>query len=388
VSLKAAAFSIGSRAFAGCGLTSVEFPAENLFQIQSEAFFECANLTKVTFGLTSSKASDMNYIGQKAFAYTGITEFEIPATITDMEVKSMAFAGTPIKSFTWQTTGGYDGSSQFVAVDVFTKCSDVVFYAQQSFISNWQSVEGEEAPYNSTFSPKVVDKSKAFTQITAYNNNPNKFYVKWYSTSESIAIKKGEGKVYAGFLEGDWSLGLIQHKADPDGYIQIAPYEAVIIITENSELKYLPGDGSSTSWMGMSLPYLSDQNVSGGYNALKYCEAATTRGTLETNLTDDTYYIYGWVTGSKGTGFQKITSGTNIPKGTLFAFAKEPVAGARMTIKWYDENGNLEGETTAIDAIENVTTEAEGETYNLAGQKVNAAYKGVIVKNGKKLIRK
>jgi hypothetical protein len=59
-----------------------------------------------------------------------------------------------------------------------------------------------------------------------------------------------------------------------------------------------------------------------------------------------------------------------------------------MTIKWYDENGNLEAETTAIDAIQTVGEKAEGKTFNLAGQEVNASYKGVIIKDGKKVIRK
>lgn len=40
--------------------------------------------------------------------------------------------------------------------------------------------------------------------------------------------------------------------------------------------------------------------------------------------------------------------------------------------------------------ISNITTSAadNAPAYNLAGQKVNAAYKGIVIKNGKKMIKK
>ncbi|MBQ9669550.1 MAG: hypothetical protein IJV23_00870 [Prevotella sp.] len=51
----------------------------------------------------------------------------------------------------------------------------------------------------------------------------------------------------------------------------------------------------------------------------------------------------------------------------------------------------LQGDATLDDAIENVTvvnTNNNNATYNLAGQRVNANYKGVVIKNGKKAIVK
>ena len=43
----------------------------------------------------------------------------------------------------------------------------------------------------------------------------------------------------------------------------------------------------------------------------------------------------------------------------------------------------------AVDAISNVVADkADGVAYNLAGQKVDAAFKGIVIKNGKKMIQK
>ena len=67
---------------------------------------------------------------------------------------------------------------------------------------------------------------------------------------------------------------------------------------------------------------------------------------------------------------------------------EQDAAGARI-IRWIDEDGNVENEEV-VTGIQNVmAVEAEdGDLYNLAGQKVNAAYKGVVIKNGKKMIQK
>jgi hypothetical protein len=401
----AKATTVGERAFAGtASLESVSFPATGLTAIGKQAFFECASLTTATLAVDpGTQKTAITTIGEQAFAYTGITSFTIPAKNANFVVDSKAFAGTPIKTFTWMAEA-YDGKTtgQLIKDDIFSKCSKVTFATKQGLIDGWRALGGTHAvsgacyngPTNSTFSTEVADPNIPFT-TTAYSTNPNKFYVKWFGkkTSEdpytAIKVKKSECKVYAGFIEGDKSLGLIQFKADKDGDVYIVNEDAVIIVTDKEDLTYqkvYDATPDNTSWMKTkSDSYKSSQVLTNdNTNALKYCEAATTRGTLENQLTDDSYYIYGWM---KAGAFQKIATGTNIPAGTLFAFAKAPVGG-RMTIKWYDENGNLEGETTAIDEIPTAGAEVEGKRYNLAGQKVNAAYKGVVIKDGKKMIQK
>ena len=43
-------------------------------------------------------------------------------------------------------------------------------------------------------------------------------------------------------------------------------------------------------------------------------------------------------------------------------------------------------EATGIDELSDDDTVATGETYNLSGQKVGAGYKGIVIRNGKKVV--
>jgi hypothetical protein len=99
-------------------------------------------------------------------------------------------------------------------------------------------------------------------------------------------------------------------------------------------------------------------------------------------------YLYALTNSAKNGGFGfTYFAGTTLKKGGFFLpFSTAPAAG-RINMVWLDEDGNVEDETTAISAIE-TAEDAEGEMFNLAGQKVDASYKGVVIKNGKKLILK
>ena len=45
-------------------------------------------------------------------------------------------------------------------------------------------------------------------------------------------------------------------------------------------------------------------------------------------------------------------------------------------------------ESTGIDELESNETVITNETYNLSGQKVDAGYKGIVIRNGKKIFVK
>ena len=124
-----------------------------------------------------------------------------------------------------------------------------------------------------------------------------------------------------------------------------------------------------------------------GTPALAMLAADQSRTALLLTAPAEDYVIYGWVNTASNTGFKKIATGKTLPAGTLYAFAKEPAAG-RLTVKWYDENGNLENvETTAIEGVTNAEAQ-DGEIFNLQGIRANATQKGLYIKNGKKFIVK
>ena len=50
--------------------------------------------------------------------------------------------------------------------------------------------------------------------------------------------------------------------------------------------------------------------------------------------------------------------------------------------------GNVIDATTGISKITTTTNTADAPLYNLAGQRVDSNYKGVVIQNGKKVVRK
>lgn len=60
--------------------------------------------------------------------------------------------------------------------------------------------------------------------------------------------------------------------------------------------------------------------------------------------------------------------------------AKAPSAAKSLSLV-------IDGQTTGL-KLNTVTGDVEGETYNIAGQKVTDTYKGIVIKNGRKTVRK
>ena len=83
--------------------------------------------------------------------------------------------------------------------------------------------------------------------------------------------------------------------------------------------------------------------------------------------------------------WNSIVATGSIPEGTFYIRVNKALiaAGARVNVVWNDGSE----EATAIQTVKKVA-EANGAIYNLAGQKVNASYKGVVIKDGKKYIQK
>lgn len=55
---------------------------------------------------------------------------------------------------------------------------------------------------------------------------------------------------------------------------------------------------------------------------------------------------------------------------------------------WEIKNVSVTGLVTGINKVENDTEDANAPVYNLAGQRVNKSYQGIVIKNGKKYINK
>lgn len=85
--------------------------------------------------------------------------------------------------------------------------------------------------------------------------------------------------------------------------------------------------------------------------------------------------------GSPAVGFYKTTNGFTVGANTAY-IAPLPASSVESAREFIAING----EATAIKAVE--TKQQNGEIYNLAGQRVNKAQKGLYIQNGKKVIIK
>lgn len=75
--------------------------------------------------------------------------------------------------------------------------------------------------------------------------------------------------------------------------------------------------------------------------------------------------------------FAKVEKGTDIPANKAYI---ETEAGAKLNVVF-------DGEVTGIKSVEKANNTVQSQ-YNLAGQKVGNNYKGIVIVNGKKIIRK
>ena len=81
--------TIGSDAFAGTGLASVDLPAA-LESIGSQAFLGCGSLTAITF----AKGSVLKTIKNRAFYKTGLASVDFPAALESIGSQAFAFCAS------------------------------------------------------------------------------------------------------------------------------------------------------------------------------------------------------------------------------------------------------------------------------------------------------
>ena len=375
--------TLGNRVFAKSGLTTISFH-KGIAAVPQYAFWECADLETVTF---ANDYVTFNGIGEYAFAYTNIAAITVPKVLTDDDnvIENYAFQGcASLKDFTYAPTTVPTRTP--VNVSAFKRCSGVTFHTTLEY-----ATAKTPAPTNTTYDYVIPSDGVKFNTlnpnpVTAYKTNANKFYIKWIHDTKGIKVKKSDAKVYDAYLdETDKTLNMIQYKVK-GGYYIIPANKAALILTDNNDLEYEETVEDGTSWLSLA---------GAPATALSINAAATTRAALESAVLDENLQLFVWTnSATKGVGFGKYT-GSNVPAGTLYTFAKPDETNASAPkIAWYDENGfSIEspidnGTVTGIENIETVEKNYDGAIFNMAGQKVRADYKGVVIKNGKKVVIK
>jgi hypothetical protein len=218
-----------------------------------------------------------------------------------------------------------------------------------------------------------MDKTVSKTIKTKLDKKTKGYAMKgFYDTANDYKIKIADvTTVYEAYInDGDVVLSRLKKIGQ---YYEI-PAGLAVIVRTSEEKEVVPIKAAASTANGSSLLTIAG-------NALKSVAADNTDK-------EEANYIYA-LTNKEGEGFAfSFYTGSKFNNGHIYVVSpKAPSASGRLNIVFLDEDGNIEEEATAIQSIEK-KAENNGVRFNLAGQKVNAAYKGVVIKDGKKYIQK
>lgn len=97
----------------------------------------------------------------------------------------------------------------------------------------------------------------------------------------------------------------------------------------------------------------------------------------------DAVAVYGLATVKGQDGFYKAPIGTTIPATCAYLEVDNSASSAKCF-----SLGDHSGSTTGITSVKNEAAGNNAPMYNLAGQLVDKSYKGIVIKNGKKIVLK
>lgn len=164
-----------------------------------------------------------------------------------------------------------------------------------------------------------------------------------------------------------------------DGQFIVEKGQVVVIrSTKSFDVKAYTTDADNT---------MRYQKVGAVYNLindLRYTEDPISADELGTLYYDLGQYVY-YLTNPATTGsiyFNILGSSYYLPAKSVYT-VRNGMASARMEVVWLDNN---EEATAILNVVKK--NAANGAIYNLAGQKVDASYKGIVIKEGKKFIQK
>ncbi len=325
-------------------LKTVVFPDVKAQVILANTFAYCTGLTTLTFPTKWEQATTAAAQQVAANAFLGCTG------ITGVTFK-------PAKTTGWATGGT---NAAVFNVDAFKSCTATITIAT---ISQYSTV-WTPAPDNCAYG-EYVNEGVDITLTSGYA---------LLARDKAYLVDPADATVYQVYVDDDTD--------DADGTIYMVPFRVksgyyqvasanypVVIKAKNSSAAKIKiyedaGVAASSAWAATELKR----------------SAKDATESVSSYATSTQYVNVAAISGGKF-GFTSPSGSTLAPK-TYFVLSKKQYGAAGARIVWLDEE-----EATAIMGVKKAAKE-NGTIYNLAGQKVNASYKGVVIKNGKKYIQK
>ena len=204
---------------------------------------------------------------------------------------------------------------------------------------------------------KYATVSDAICNITA-NQDPNNkanYYSTFYSNKKAYSVPEGV-TAYTGAVDGD--------------VLKLTAIESGIIPAGEAVILRLTTENNTATKKQLTLTAMTTKATKSTDNKLVGTDEAMTLGAND----------YALSLGQKGVGFY-LWKDKSIDAHKAYLTLESPTMAKAFTFMFDD------GETTAIEQPA-INGKQSGDTYNLNGVRVNDNYKGIVIKNGKKIYQK
>ena len=378
-------------AFATTTLTEITFggtlPAGAL---KSGSFSKCSKLATVNFNGALAAAAVANGAFGDGTNYAGSGNYDATTNPNPLTINYKPAASVTAVAFGTDAFG--DGTTPAATV----KYAKLVTTTAYAAIIN--ALTGASVIKN-----LKVDAAAATYALAVANGGSSKYYyAKLYANAPyKIAKKQGDATVvvYQGYVDQSDAAIYMENLRIINGYYNVPANTPVIIkttaandvvltessATEASSVMQTAGGAGSEIKVGNELSDVAGGNATG--MTINEYYASLTPAQTPYALAPIADYGYLWTKMSDSRVLIGKTNGAYNPETKTttadFVIACNNASAARLHVVWLDGS---EDNTTAIQTVkQNVE---DGVIYNLAGQKVDANFKGVVIKNGKKMIQK
>ena len=356
----------------GAELTSVTFKGKvgegTNPAILNKAFLASTKLATVTFEDEVAAAAVAAGAFDKAGSAITITA---PATIR-LTVSATKAGATAFDQEAFVTAG----SGADVAHDVSLTLASTVAADPNIYRCDWQKPAATP--------DKIYVECK---EGDAY------YYAKFYQTPDgdanwtnnNVIINRGKGDitVYSAYADGQ-TIYMDPLYSSKDKYVVLEGQAVIVKVKGTSTLlksddkgKYIECSAAAAT-DAVTMRYNSTPAI---INDIKYNKKISNQAIKTEGGATKTAYAVAKIS-SNGFKWKAISyDGTFYLNDACYIFVDAAAAAVRVV--WLDEEGNA----TAIQKVETKAA-ANGAIYNLRGEKVNAAYKGIVIKDGKKYIQK
>ncbi len=255
-----------------------------------------------------------------------------------------------------------------------------IAFTRPSTSSDWKSgMSADCGNYSDNTSAQVNTWTGTESKVTFTPGGTHRLASVAITLAPGTNVTDAEWATYVTVVNTDFanSTGIKAYKAvntTADGIkleeITEAPKGTAVVIAADEDGYVLTEAASTPAAVTGNILQVSDGTITGDYNS---------------DTKESTYYVLGKNT-SDEVGFGPLAKGVKLAKGKAYIHKNDwDTATAKDFLPFIINEES--SETTSISEELRVKSE-ESSAYNLAGQKVSKDYKGIVVVNGKKFVRK